>query len=201
MMMAIVPVRSFSQGKTRLSDALSAAERRALIISMFQTVISAAQNAERVDQVLVISKDPLVIEKAEHLGVLSLQESDDDDLNSSLTKALDFCLEIHATQALIMHADLPLADSKAIDFFVAHHRLHTITLLPSHDFSGTNMLMLDLPLGIELAFGHDSYAKHQHEASTRQLAIRTVALPCLALDIDINSDLVTLQQLQAGTLC
>ncbi len=60
----IVPIRSFDDAKSRLSDVLDPQERTSLVRSMAEQVVRAAHDLP----VLIVSDDPEVIQWAESVG-------------------------------------------------------------------------------------------------------------------------------------
>ena len=54
---AVVPVRSLSEGKSRLADVLSPRRRAALIESMLARVLASLRAAKNIDRIIVVSPD------------------------------------------------------------------------------------------------------------------------------------------------
>lgn len=193
-MLALVPIRSFTQGKTRLANELDVTERQQLIQVLFWNVLDALKAVPAITDIVVLSKDQSVLNDVKPLGCHVYHETPADNLNSALQDAL-FANRHRAKTALIIHADIPLANKKALSFFCEHHLEGDLTLLPSHDFQGTNALITDCDNPVNFVFGHSSYPRFLQEAKQAGVTVRTIALPELAFDVDVNSDLVTLQQL------
>jgi 2-phospho-L-lactate guanylyltransferase (CobY/MobA/RfbA family) len=73
---AVVPLRSFRNGKTRLASVLSREERESLVRRSALGVITAARDSGVVETVIVISPDADAVEWASQLGpgVVSLEQ-------------------------------------------------------------------------------------------------------------------------------
>jgi len=55
--LAVLPIKSFSEAKHRLSEQLTAGPRRALAEAMFSDVLTALRRSERVEAILVVTVD------------------------------------------------------------------------------------------------------------------------------------------------
>src|SRR5664279_1625519 len=106
---AILPIKSFPDGKQRLMDQLSPGPRRALIEAMFSDVLVALRRAERVDDVVVISSDRDAQEIAGGYGAGIL---DDEQLghNEAASLAITTAIEGGVDRVLLVPGDCPLLD-------------------------------------------------------------------------------------------
>ena len=84
---AIIPMKPLSQGKSRLSQDLTAEQRADLVLGMLRRVILAI-NGANVDTVWVVGGDERVQELARSLGAMWLEELGT-DLNDTLKRAFD----------------------------------------------------------------------------------------------------------------
>src|SRR4051794_24035675 len=110
-LVAVVPIRSLSEGKTRLDGALSPAVRTALIRRMLLGVIGAINESLAVDAVGIVSPDPVALELVSRLGphvVPVAQSSTAPGLNPALERGRTWANERHATGVLVLFGDLPL---------------------------------------------------------------------------------------------
>lgn len=198
MLAAIVPVKPLTQAKSRLSNILSAAERRLLVQTMLGDVLTALLAARRVDCVGVISADPAVLAQARAHGVEALPERQA-DLNAALTQAGLHYAGQGARATLVLPADLPLATPAAIERLIAAcDRAWTAALAPSRN-GGTNALLTRPPLALPYRFGPNSQARHVAAARAHAVELRAIYDDRLSLDADRPDDLLLLAEQPGAT--
>ena len=92
-----------------------------------------------------------------------------------------------------MTADLPLARADDVDaILAAAPPAPSAVLVPSHEGTGTNAMLLRPPGAIAPRLGPDSLARHLALADRRGVLVRRLERPRLALDIDTPRDLAAL---------
>lgn len=186
---ALVPVRSLSDGKTRLAARLTRAERLALSTRLLAGVLASLQAAQTIAACWVISDDPQVGVLAAHYGIETLPELGV-DLNDTLAQVLDR-LPDDVTHALILPLDLPWLTASAVDTLVteAIDTHADVVVAPDRWERGTNALLLRRPFALIPAFGVDSLARHIAEAEALGLHVLVYHDPALAFDLDTPTDL------------
>jgi 2-phospho-L-lactate guanylyltransferase len=193
---ALVPIRSLAEGKSRLSGALSPEAREALTRRMLRRVVRAALDSGAVGTVLVVSPDPaaLALAVVEGPGVVPLrQDRHRPGLNGALDQGRDWVAARHAAALLILFGDLPLLTTDDVRNLV--RRDAPVVLAPDRHGTGTNAMLLRLGRFTEgdepfrFAFGPDSYAHHVDEAHRLELEIATALTPGTAFDLDTPDDL------------
>jgi len=88
-------------------------------------------------------------------------------------------------------SDIPLVTGEDIDAaFAAMPRAEqAVTLVPSRDFSGTNIIVRRPPDVIATQFGRLSLVRHLEDCRQRRMACQVVRLERPALDLDVPADL------------
>lgn len=204
MITAIVPIRGFHEGKTRLEDVLTEADRFKLIQSMASNVVNALDKASIIDRVVIVTKDHQVVDYFEtHFNsekISGLIEKPSDDLNSALEGAIASLDSNTNDKVLLMHGDLPLISPEAVEFFVRHHEAGLL-INPCHLGLGTNAIVMNVSKRVPLQFGEGSFQKHLVSADSLEMSTRIVSIPAIAIDMDTKSDWVTLQTSGLGTDC
>ncbi len=190
----LIPVKPFSEGKSRLADTLDIEERALLSRHLLRRVLQTTRSSELFTEILVISRDPEVLREAAEAGSNVMVERST-GLNHALSAARDRAVDDGADAILILPTDLPLMTASDL-----HRLLATLTgspsvvIAPSHD-GGTNALLLYPPDVIDFAFGLDSFREHHRQAIQAGVAIQVVESPTLALDIDRPGDLRLLESM------
>jgi 2-phospho-L-lactate guanylyltransferase len=192
LIIAVVPIRSLRDGKSRLASILSPEERAAFLRRSADGVIRAAQASWVIDTVLVVSPDPAALEWASGFGsrVRPLPQPDErQGLNGAIDLAREWALERDADRLLSLFADLPLLSKFDIRRLTA--RKHPVVLGPDRRGEGTNALLLQLQgpgSQFRFAFGDGSLGKHLAEADRLGLDAVVQSVPGIAFDLDTPLD-------------
>jgi len=189
---ALVPVKELGGVKTRLSGILSASQRRDLVVAMATDVLRALVRARQVERVVLVSGTPDLAALTAVADVVRYPGSCHRGLNEDLTAASVWAERHGARQVLIVHADLPLLTSAAIDRFVTAPNdavpAGALRAAMCSKGTGTNLLLAALPLPLPLTFGPDSLSRFRDLAAKRGLRFDIRDDPALATDIDLGCD-------------
>lgn len=202
---ALIPVRSFRGGKTRLAGHLLEEERAALSRWMLQRVLWAARQSSVLASALVISPDSEVLAAVSRIGedVVPLpQPASQTGLNRALDLGRQWAIERGRAGLLVLFADLPLLTGTDVANLV--RRDAAVVLAPDRHGRGTNALFLRLQRGdadpFRFQFGDGSYARHVDEADRLGLDAVTVIASGTTLDIDTPDDLRRLQTMDGSSV-
>ncbi len=179
----LVPVKSFSEAKHRLHEALSHVERRALARATADRVLDAARPLP----VAVVCDDTEVAGWARSRGALVVWEPGR-GLNGAVEAGVERLHSTGVVQVTVAHSDLP----KAVDLpLVGDHE--GITLVPDRYGNGTNVIALPADCGFQFSYGPGSFARHRAEAERIGFPACVLHRPDLAWDIDEPADVVPVQ--------
>lgn len=182
---AIIPVKSFREGKGRLSTVLGGAERNALNVELLDHTLSVTAAFPGASRTIVVSPDRDVLDRAEAAGAQSLLDVAG-DLNAALNCAADHAADHGADGILIVPVDLPW--SKPGDLLALASCRHAVAIAPDRRGIGTNALYVAPPDALPFRFGGDSFLAHLAEAQEAGLNAKILTLPNLAFDIDTPDD-------------
>lgn len=190
---ALVPLRSLSDGKRRLQNVLSRAERTALVQRLFLRTQRALLDSGVVAQVGVVSPDPALLAWAAQQGALPIHQPHA-GLNPGLTYGRNVLIKARQfTALLVVLPDLPWV--MAVDFqqLAAAHAPEAVVLAPDRHERGTNALIYPARTPADLAlpfcFGENSLRRHVAVAREHGRAVRLHHAPTLAFDVDTAEDL------------
>lgn len=197
---AVVPVKSLSASKKRLSSVLSPQERGQLTLAMLEDVLNALQ-ASTVNDIVVVSNDLSVNDFVGKFGAKYLAQKIS-GLNSAIEEATEWSVQQGAEAVLVLPADIPLLSSEDIDRIVkmGNRGKHNVVLSSSYN-GGTNALFLSPPNLIRLCFGAKSFSKHIREAQSKGVCLRFYYSANVASDIDSSQDLGNLFKTEKNTAC
>jgi 2-phospho-L-lactate guanylyltransferase len=179
----LLPIKSFSEAKHRLSPVLDARERSDLARELASRVVRAARELP----VAIVCDDDEVAAWAELVGASVLWRPGV-GLNGAVAAGVD-ALREDFDEVIVAHADLPHArDLTVVRGFDG------ITLVPDRHGDGTNVMCLPSDCGFRFAYGPGSFARHKDEVARLRLAVRVVTDNALAWDIDTPDDLLGLDE-------
>jgi 2-phospho-L-lactate/phosphoenolpyruvate guanylyltransferase len=189
---AIVPVRSLRDGKTRLAPVLGNEARGALLRGVADRVVAATVESGLIETVLVVSPDAETLSWAAGMGpeVVAVRQLEHRlGLNGAIDAGRAWASDRAVSSVISLFADLPLITADDIRGLVA--RPEPVVLGPDRRGEGTNALLLRLAgRGSEFrfAFGEGSLAKHLEEARRLGLDAAVHEAPGIAFDLDTPDD-------------
>lgn len=192
LIVGVVPIRSFREGKTRLASVLTGDQRATLLRKTASRVVCTLAASRIVDTVLVVSPERDVLEWAREMGkrILPLPQPEDHlGLNGALDAARTWALERDADGLLSLFADLPLLSTLDVRALVREQA--PIVLGADRRGEGTNAMLLRLPGAGEefrFAFGTKSLERHLAEAARLGMASEIVTAPGVGFDLDTPAD-------------
>ena len=175
----LIPVKSFAAGKARLAPTLDRNGRAELSRMMATRVLEAAAPLP----VAVVCDDAVVGSWAVENGAMALPEPGR-GLNGAVEAGVARLAALGASEVLVAHADLPLAQGLA-----QLAGFDGITLVPDRRDDGTNVVCVPADAPFRFAYGPGSFGRHRAEVERLGRAYRVVREPDLAWDVDIPSDI------------
>ncbi len=166
--------------------------RRELTTALYRDMLAAALECPGIDAVAVVSLDREALAMAEEAGAEAMAVPG--DLNESLDAAARTLADRGVDRVLVLHADLPLVTSRALDTLACSES--DVALVSPAD-GGTNALLC--PTGaFAFQYGPGSAQAHKEAAWDADLEAELLDLPELGLDIDTPADLERLQRVIEG---
>ena len=193
---AVVPVKDFTEAKLRLRGVLDSPDRAALAEAMASDVLHAVGESRAVDRCLVVGGADARQLASDH-GCGYCDDSGCDTLSAAVTRAAQHCAGTGATTLLVLPGDLPALRGADIDRLLQGHR-GGLSLCPASADGGTNALAITPPDAIEFRYGSDSARRHLEAAAQSGLDSRCENLPAFGRDIDTPEDLERLVDRPVG---
>lgn len=193
----LIAAKELRLAKTRLMAVLpSVGERSSLAEAMFRDVLNAALSARSPERVAVVTSDPQLMMLAQNEGAMVINEEYPRGLNAAVRLATMRLSAAGITCTCTVLSDIPLMAGDDIDaaFAGIPGDSQAVSLVPSRDFSGTNMIVRRPPDVIDTQFGRLSLVRHLEDCRQRRIACRLVRLERPALDIDVPADLQEFEQ-------
>jgi len=193
---AIIPVGTLEAAKSRLGGALDAEERQDLAERFLARTLGAALSTPGLGDVLVVSPDRAVLQRAADLGARTLRQRSG-GLNLGLGEAREDVVAGGAQVVIVLPIDLPFITAEAIGAVldpIEQGRDPLVVLVTDRHGTGTNVLALRPPHVIDFRFGPDSRPAHRDAAEAAGAAYTEVDGP-LDFDLDTPADLVLFESM------
>jgi len=163
-MIILIPCKSLSAGKSRLSRCLDGPHRRTLCGFFLKRMIELATTVAGAGHVRVVTSDPAAVTLAGRQGISFFPDAGD-GLNAALETARNRLLAAGLLQGrlTILPIDLPYATADAV---AEAGRSDADVIINSDERGrGTNLLILSASAGrIPFSFGADSFSAHTNTA-------------------------------------
>jgi 2-phospho-L-lactate guanylyltransferase len=193
---ALVPFKALDQAKSRLSGALSPAERRSLARWMGARVVEALLASGVVDRIGLVGCDPVLAGRWRHDPRVVAVRATSHSLNRDLETGRRWALRQDADALLVALGDLPLLTGEAIRALVAQagasSLARTVVIAPDRHKDGTNLLLMAPPDLLAFAYGRHSLARHLSAA--RRIGVEPTIYRAeeTGFDVDTPADLTQL---------
>jgi len=182
--LAIIPVKPFRAGKSRLAGLLGAEDRAALNRRLFGRVLTATLGMFKPERIAVVTSDAFLLALARGQRLHGLDDPGG-GLNAALGLAGRYAAERGARAVVVLPSDLPNVTDDDVKALVATLGSGPgCVIAPDQQEEGTNALALAPPHADFFRFGPSSFQAHIEAAKTRGLKTRILRRPGLAHDLD-----------------
>jgi 2-phospho-L-lactate guanylyltransferase len=190
---AIIPVKGLLDSKSRLSRTIGPQDKKKLIIALLEDVLTAVEESELFNRVLVVAPDPNV-EKEAKLPDRTFLHQEGQGLNAGVRQSTLFAMREKASSVAVILADIPLVEPRDLkELYSAWGTAPRVVLSPSLK-GGTNVMVREPPNIIASAYGRWSFSTHLRAAQKTGSAVYSVSNPRLSFDVDTPEDLITMRK-------
>lgn len=187
MLWALVPVKEVKRAKQRLASVLHPQEREALVLAMLRDVLTAIDEVDEFDGVLLVSRSKKAQALAQEFVSDVFMETAGSDHSRAVTEGNDYLKDRYgAGSSLALSGDLPRVTPQDIRQVIAHHE--HISLVPNASGEGTNAVLTSPPNAIHCQFGGASLVRHIASARAAGYEPRVVRNENISHDIDDRED-------------
>lgn len=193
---ALIPIKGFERGKSRLSEVLAPLERAQLARNLFEHVVRVLRASPAIDGIAVVSDSVEARKHAEGLGVVALSDADDSQgLADVVDGALQDLERRGATSVMICMSDLPDLTVQDIASVARQLDESDVVLVPDLLQQGTNVIALKPVTCLPSCLGHeDSLRRHHTRARDSGLTVSVQLSSGIAFDVDRPRDLERLRR-------
>ena len=190
---AILPVKPFSKGKSRLSELFEPEVLYRLNVKLFFRTLQIATESQVFDEVLVVSRSKRALRWAAQKGALTLLEQPPKGLNSAVNQAISMLDYRSMGDVVILPTDLPLMSPDDIRQLVALTQETGITIVPDRQQAGTNAICMSGGARITPSFGSNSFQTHCALAIEQGYLLTVWMNEHIGHDLDTATDLETIK--------
>lgn len=196
---ALVPIKRLDRAKRRLAPVLDSGLRAELVLAMLNDVLEVLAGVESVSRILVVSNEPeagSMLHAGKHEVFYSAAS---EGMNRELEQAAAYASSQGAQRVLVVHSDLPYLTEYAIRKFLTAAPKQGPHAAACKLGTGTNLLLLPLPLSIPLVFGKDSLRQFEELSARAGQELKVIHDPRLAEDVDDPDDYTRLSNPPRGS--
>ena len=181
---AVIPIRSFSEGKTRLL--VPSTDTGSLIRAFTHDVIDACRACPRITRIVVVSPDPSVIAAATALGIESVVETSPRGINEAVATVRS---QVSGPVIAIL-GDTPCLTGEALDTVLFEADQHEVSFVADASGVGTTMWCTRGSTSAMSHFGHHSRARHRADGAVELGAgFNSTSWTRARRDVDTDVDL------------
>ena len=184
---AIIPVKTFSNAKTRLE--LNEEKKIDICKLMLEEVLQTLSISNHIDKIVIVSKDEEALKISKKFGAIQIRDNET-GVNNAVILADEFLKKNDFDASLVIPQDIPFIKIQDIDFLMKFQHPPRFTLIvPSRRFDGTNALVR-MPVDImKPHYDENSYKIHLTTGKSQTLKTSLVFVKRIMMDIDNMDDL------------
>ena len=185
---AIIPVKSFSKAKTRLT--ISPEKTIDVCKLMLDEVLQTISITKKIDNTIIVSRDQSAFDIGKKFGVIEVFDELESGVNNAITLADEYISDSEFDTSIILPQDIPFFNSSDLDnLFSFFQRKNSVIIVPSRQFNGTNSLIRNPSRIMTTRYDEGTYKSHLDEAKCNNIDFSLVLIRRLMLDIDRQIDI------------
>lgn len=179
---AIIPIRSFTEGKTRLST--PQATTSSLIQAFADDVIHACSTCSEISRTVVVSPDPQVLALAQERGCEVFEEHGATGINEAIASAR----RIIDGPVIAILGDTPCITGEILTMVLQEARDHGTSFVADASGVGSTMWCVQPTSSATSHFGHHSRAEHRAHGAA-ELGARNPSPEWARARRDVDTDI------------
>ena len=185
---AIIPVKTFSNAKTRLE--ISPQQKEELCKIMLEEVLRIISISPQIEKTVIVTKEEKAIEIGKKFNTITIIDEKEESVNSAVALADKYLLENNFDASIVFPQDIPYIKTQDIDFMLNYKAPPNFAIVvPSRRFDGTNALVRMPTDLMETHYDEDSYKIHMNTAKEHTLNVALIFVKRIMLDVDNAEDL------------
>ena len=185
---AIIPVKTFSNAKTRLNLPTEKVEKLCKI--MLEEILQVLSTSPKIEKIILVTKEEKAVEIGKKFNTITIIDEKEEGVNQAVSLTDKYLLENNFIASIVFPQDIPYIKTEDVDF-ILKHQLHPnfAIIVPSRKFDGTNALVR-MPVDLmKTHYDDNSYRNHMLTAKEHTMNVAMVFVKRVMLDIDSQEDL------------
>ena len=185
---AIIPVKTFSNAKTRLHLPTEKVEELCKI--MLEEILQVLTTSSKIEKIILVTKEEKAIEIGKKFNTITIIDEKEEGVNQAVSLTDKYLLENNFIASVVFPQDIPYIKTEDVDF-ILKHQLHPnfAIIVPSRKFDGTNALVR-MPVDLmKTHYDDNSYRNHMLTAKEHTMNVAMVFVKRVMLDVDSQEDL------------
>ena len=185
---AIIPVKTFSQAKTRLD--LSLQQKEDLCKIMLDEILHTLSISPQIEKTVIVTKEEKALDIGKRFNAVSIIDNDEKSVNNAVALADRYLVEKGFDASIVFPQDIPFIKTQDIDF-ILNYKIppNFVIVVPSRRFDGTNALVR-MPVDLmQTHYDEDSYKIHMNTAKEYTRNVALVFSKRIMWDVDNMEDL------------
>jgi len=185
---AIIPVKTFSNAKTRLD--LSQKQKEDLCKVMLEEILHVISISPQIEKIIIVTKEEKAIAIGKKFNAIIIIDEKEESVNNAVALADKYLLENNYHVSIVFPQDIPYIKTQDIDFMLNYMTHPNFAIIvPSRRFDGTNALVR-MPIDLmKTHYDEDSYKIHMNTAKEHTLNVAMVFVKRIMWDVDNDEDL------------
>ncbi|MFQ5782036.1 MAG: 2-phospho-L-lactate guanylyltransferase [Nitrosopumilus sp.] len=185
---AIIPVKTFSNAKTRLE--LSPQKIEELCKVMLEEILHTISISPQIEKIILVTKEEKAIKIGKKFNTITIIDKKEESVNNAVALADKYLLENNFDASIVFPQDIPYIKTQDIDFMLNYKTPPNFAIIvPSRRFDGTNALVR-MPIDLmKTHYDEDSYKIHMNTAKEHTLNVAMVFVKRIMWDVDNYADL------------
>jgi len=184
---AIIPVKSFSKAKTRLS--ISSEKTVDICKIMLNEVLQTISSTNKIDNTIIVSRDESAFDIGKKFNVIQVFDESESGVNNAISLVDDYISDSEFDTSVILPQDIPFFNTVDLDNLFSFFQKNSVIIVPSRHFNGTNALLRNPAKIMTTRYDEGTYKSHLDQARSSNIDLSLLLIRRLMLDIDAKDDI------------
>ena len=184
---AIIPVKSFSKAKTRLS--ISSEKTVDICKIMLNEVLQTISSTNKIDNTIIVSRDESAFDIGKKFNVIQVFDESESGVNNAISLVDDYISDSEFDTSVILPQDIPFFNTFDLDNLFSFFQKNSVIIVPSRHFNGTNALLRNPAKIMTTRYDEGTYKSHLEQAKSGNIDLSLLLIRRLMLDIDAKDDI------------
>ena len=184
---AIIPVKSFSKAKTRLS--ISSEKTVDICKIMLNEVLQTISSTNKIDNTIIVSRDESAFDIGKKFNVIQVFDESESGVNNAISLVDDYISDSEFDTSVILPQDIPFFNTSDLDNLFSFFQKNSVIIVPSRHFNGTNALLRNPAKIMTTRYDEGTYKSHLDQAKSSNIDLSLLLIRRLMLDIDAKDDI------------